>query len=119
MVDNAFAAFIPVALGDRRAVHPGGLRWLRSIGWMLSLIFAVALVFGPSIEFLKHRLPQDRAWQWLGHLLGALLILATYALLVRLGEFRTPSELALKPAPLGLSDRRRCHVSMAAFEASA
>lgn len=68
---------------------------------MLALIFAVALVFGPSSELLKHRLPQDAAWQWLGHLLGALLILATYALLVRLGEGRAPSELALKPAPLG------------------
>ncbi|WP_419252850.1 lysostaphin resistance A-like protein [Caulobacter sp. ErkDOM-YI] len=102
MVDKALAAFIPVELGDRRALHPGGLRWLRSMGWMLALVLAVALVFGPSFEFLLHRLPKDPAWQWLGHLLGALLILATYALLVRLGEDRTPSELALKPAPLGL-----------------
>jgi len=102
MAGKAHPAFIPVDLGGRRVLQPGGLLWLRSIGWILALIFSVALVYGPSIEFLQHRLPQAGVWQWLGHLLGALLILATYALLVFLCEDRSPGELALKPAPLGL-----------------
>src|SRR3990167_704052 len=95
------ARIIPVELGERRVLHPGKLLWLRSIGWMLALILGVALAFGPSVEFLLHTRPEDPAYQFLGHLLGCLLILATYALLVRLGEDRTPSEVSLTAAPAG------------------
>jgi membrane protease YdiL (CAAX protease family) len=102
MADTYSVGLIAVELGERRVLHPGRLRWLRSIGWMLALILAVALAFGPSLEFLLHTLPKDPAYQFLCHLLGCLLILASYSLLVRLGEDRTPSEVSLKSAPVGL-----------------
>ncbi len=97
-----YLAIIAVDLGERRILRPGRLLWLRSIGWMIALVFGVALAFGPSAEFLSHVLPKDPAYQFLGHLLSCLLIVATYALLVRLGEDRTPSEVSLTAAPAGL-----------------
>jgi membrane protease YdiL (CAAX protease family) len=98
----SLAGFIPVDLGERRVLHPGKLLWLRAIAWMAALVLAVALAFGPSIEALSHQLPKDPASQFAGHAIGCLIILAVYALLVRLGEDRAPRELSLKAAPVGL-----------------
>ena len=95
--------FPPLELGRRRVLHPGRLRWARALGWMVALIFAVALAFGPSTEALSHLLPEDPAGQLLAHGLGCLIILGTYALCVRLGEDRAPGELSLKAAPAGLA----------------
>ncbi len=89
-------------LGDRRVLHPG--KWLpaRALGWLVALVFAIVLAFGPGMEALMHELPKQPALQFLVHAAGALVILAAYALLVRFGEAREPTELALRAAPAGL-----------------
>lgn len=94
--------FIPVDLGVRRVLRPGKLLWARTVGWMLALILAVALAFGPSTEFLSQVLPDEPATQLVAHVLGCLIILGAYALMVRLGEDRAPGELAPKAAAFGL-----------------
>lgn len=101
-MSRVFNWSIPVALGERRALQPGKWRWARALGWMLVLIFAVALAFGPSLEALSQALPDDPPSQFAAHALGCLIILGSYALLVRLGEDRTPTELSLTAAPFGL-----------------
>jgi membrane protease YdiL (CAAX protease family) len=93
---------IPLQLGERRVLHPG--KWLpaRAIGWIAALIFAIVLAFGPGMEALSHALPDRPMPQFLAHLAGACIVLASYALLVRIGEARNPVELGLRAAPLGI-----------------
>lgn len=69
---------------------------------MVALMFAIALAFGPSMEALAHKLPSRPEFQFLAHASGAVIVLATYALLVRLGEDRIPTELSPRAAPFGL-----------------
>jgi hypothetical protein len=102
MNDRVFGEFVPVDLGSRRVLRPGKLLWARAVGWMFVLVLAVALAFGPSMEFLAHRLSTNPAQQFLAHLVGCILILATYTLLVWLGEDRIPDELSVTAAPRGL-----------------
>ena len=94
---------IRLELGDKRILRPG--RWLpaRSLLWMAVLIFAIMLAFGLGIETLAHALPRQPAYQFFAKLCGALIVLGTYAVLVRIGERRTPTELALTAAPAGLA----------------
>lgn len=88
----------PVGLGDRRFLHPGPLRWLRAIGWALALFFLVALTSLSTAEVLSDALPRTSgAAQLMAHIIGALVGLAVYALAVRLGEGRWPSEIAWGP----------------------
>lgn len=101
-VSGVFNWSIPIELGERRVLQPGKWRWARALGWMLVLIFAVALAFGLGLEALAQALPDEPAPQFAAHALGCLIILATYALVVRLGEDRSPTELSLTAAPFGL-----------------
>ena len=80
-------------LGYRRILRPG--RWLpaRAIGWAVFLVFAIALTFGPGLETIAAQLPQQPSFQFLAQVIGACLVLGAYAVLVRLGEARRPSEL--------------------------
>lgn len=89
-------------LGSRGILRAG--KWLpaRAIGWSVALIFMIVLVFGPSVEALGHLLPQQEAAQFAVQVIGAGLILIAYAVLVRLGEGRSPSELSLPAAPSGV-----------------
>ncbi|MGW6128475.1 CPBP family intramembrane glutamic endopeptidase [Cellulomonas sp. NPDC055163] len=89
---------VPPELGDRRVLHPGRLRWLRALAWIPALVFGMTLVFGPASDALAGVLPDDAPVAFLVSVVGAALALAAYALLVRLGEDRAPSELALRPA---------------------
>jgi membrane protease YdiL (CAAX protease family) len=89
-------------LGDRRILQPGKWRPLRSLVWMVVLTFAIVLAFGPAVEALGHALPKAPAWQFGAKACGVLIVLGAYALLVRLGEDRNPSELFLSAAPAGL-----------------
>lgn len=93
--------FRPV-LGDQRILRPG--RWLpvRSLGWMVVLIFAIVLAFGPGMEALSHLLPKQPVYQFLSKVSGALIVLGAYHIFVRMGEGRQPSELALAAAPVGI-----------------
>jgi hypothetical protein len=88
-------------LGDHRVLRPG--KWLpaRAIGWALVVVFAIALAFGTGLEALADALPRQPVSQFVAQAAGALIILAAYAGLVRLGEARSPSELGLDAAPTG------------------
>lgn len=89
----------PLELGDRRVLHPGPLRWLRAAGWTVALFFLITLAAFPAIETLEDVLPGGpEIAGFLANCIGAVIALGAYALLVKLGEARTPSELALKPA---------------------
>ena len=89
-------------LGDQRILRPGKWLPLRSLCWMVVMIFAIVLAFGPGMEALSHSLPKQPVYQFLAKVGGALIVLVTYWVLVRLGERRPPSELALKAAPIGI-----------------
>jgi membrane protease YdiL (CAAX protease family) len=89
-------------LGDQRILHAGMWRPARSLGWMVVLIFAIVLAFGPGMEAISHSLPKQPAYQFLAKVSGALIALGAYCVLVRLGEHRQPSELALAAAPIGI-----------------
>ncbi|MBO9561004.1 MAG: CPBP family intramembrane metalloprotease [Caulobacter sp.] len=85
-------------IGSRRFLHPGPLRWLRSLGWAMLLFFVFGVVDAVG-SAAPETLFKDN---------GALVALATlaicgagyglYAGLVRLAEARWPSELVLRPA---------------------
>ncbi len=89
-------------LGDQRILRPGKWLPLRSLCWMVVMIFAIVLAFGPGMEALSHSLPKQPVYQFLAKVGGVLTVLGTYWVLVRLGERRAPSELALKAAPIGI-----------------
>ena len=63
-------------------------KWLpaRAIGWVVALIFAIVLAFGPVMQALAHVLPNKPTLQFVAHAVGAIIVLAAYATLVRVGE---------------------------------
>lgn len=88
----------PLDLGERRFLHPGPLRWLRAIGWMLALFFLVALAALPTSEALGRWWPQTSGMaQLAATVIGAVVALVVYGLAVWLAEGRKPSEIALRP----------------------
>ena len=89
-------------LGDQRMLHPGKRLWARTILWIIILVFAIMVPFGLALETLLHALPNQAPFQFLAHVAAALIVLAAYYLLVRLGEGRDPTELALTSAPIGI-----------------
>ena len=89
-------------LGFQRILRPGKWLPLRSLCWMVVMIFAIVLAFGPGMEALSHSLPKQPVYQFLAKVSGALIVLGTYWVLVRLGERRPPSELAPTAAPIGI-----------------
>ncbi len=90
----------PVALGERRALHPGMLRWLRALGWM-ALLFVVCAIPGyGAIGLIEYLLPEGGVTLILSNSVGALICAGLYALLVWGGEGRRPGELALHAAPV-------------------
>ncbi len=93
---------IPPNLGSGRVLHAGKWLWVRAIGWIISLIFVIMLVFGLSVEALGELLPKQPAPQFVVQVTGACLVLMAYAVLVRFGEGRAPDELSLRAAPLGV-----------------
>ena len=88
----------PPELGQHRFLHPGPLRWLRAIGWAVALFLLVAMTSMSTSEALGHLWPRTSGpAQLAANVIGALVGLGVYALAVRLGEGRRPSELALRP----------------------
>jgi len=109
-----------VELGDRRVLHPGPLRWLRALGWMLACALAVVLMYviGYLITLLitsafvpgVHIIPKVTApplVEIAASVVGAAAVLTGYPALVRLGEGRPASELdwskALPELGIGLA----------------
>jgi uncharacterized protein len=89
----------PIALGEHRVLRPGRLRWLRALVWMTALFFICIAAFGTSMQLIQQIVPKSEVeLRFLGHCAGVLVALGAYALLVRLGEARLPTELALRPA---------------------
>ncbi|MBB5711604.1 CPBP family intramembrane glutamic endopeptidase [Sphingomonas xinjiangensis] len=87
-----------IALGERRVLHPGRLRWLRAIAWAVALFFLVAFTAFSTSELLSGVWPKTAGYARLvANLIGALVGLGIYGLAVRLAENRAPSELALRP----------------------
>lgn len=87
-------------VGSRRFLHPGPLRWLRAIGWMVLLFVVFTLVYAGAGYFANPVFEKGG-----GDILSVLKVtavcvagLAAYAGVVRLAEGRWPSELDLKPA---------------------
>jgi membrane protease YdiL (CAAX protease family) len=93
---------VPVTLGDARVLHPGPLRWLRAIGWMVGLFLVVAFPSYGLIAGLDAALPEAGWDHIVSNGVGALVCLGLYTLLVWGGEDRMPSELAPRAAPGGL-----------------
>jgi len=90
--------FHPLGLGSRRVLHPGPLRWLRSLGWAVALFFLVVITAMTTSESLGHLWPKTSgAAQFAANAIGALVGLGVYALGVWLAEGRRPSEIALRP----------------------
>lgn len=88
----------PVELGERRFLHPGMLRWLRSLAWAVGLFFLVALTAFTTTEALGKLFPKTLGpAQFLAHVAGSVVGLCVYGLAVWLAEGRKASELALKP----------------------
>jgi len=92
----------PVAgldIGSRRFLHPGPLRWLRSLGWGGLLFVLFAVIYGglsvvAGLEPNAPSLPKNT----LIVVVAAVLGLGLYAVLVRGAEARWPSELGLRQA---------------------
>ena len=84
-------------------LHPGRLRWLRALSWLVLLFFLTAAAFGLPLQWAADHLAAGDAPVQLAGLVGAcVLALGCYALAIRLGEGRTAGELALRPAPAEL-----------------
>jgi membrane protease YdiL (CAAX protease family) len=86
-------------IGSRRFLHPGPLRWLRSLGWAVLLF--VAFIFAYALVSKVGEPPKGTSGTPLTALYVAglsALGLALYAGVVRLAEARWPSELGLRQA---------------------
>lgn len=87
-----------IELGDRRFLHPGRLRWLRAVAWVVVLFLLVAVSSGWAAKLLGAWWPAASGpAQLTPHLASVVVALAVYALAVRLCEDRWPSELAMRP----------------------
>ncbi len=94
---------VPIALGERRFLHPGPLRWLRAIAWMVGLFVLVAIASYGVEGMIGDQFPKtDEPAQFAANLACALVALAIYPLLVRLAEGRWPDELKPGAALPGL-----------------
>lgn len=86
-------------IGSRRLLHPGPLRWLRSLGWGALLFVLFGLVYG-LLSFATlpgHTLLPESFSTALTAVVGVA-GLGLYAVMVRGAEARWPSELGLKQA---------------------
>src|SRR4051794_24255439 len=99
-----------VELGEARILHPGPLRWLRALAWLLVCGFVVTLAFAigyaatlfvasPFVDGIQlHKMASPPPVRLAANIVGAALVLLVYPLLVQLGEGRSASELAWRKA---------------------
>lgn len=91
-------------VGSKRFLHPGPLRWLRTLGWMFLLFVLFTLVYSGAQVVANPMFKKG------GHLFEVLEVLVIccagfglYAGLVRLAEGRWPEELSLRQMPAELA----------------
>jgi hypothetical protein len=95
---------VGLQLGERRVLRPGRSRWLRVIAWFLVLFFLTAGAFGLPLQVAADQLPPgNEALAFVGILLACIAALACYAVAVRLGEDRWPTEISARTALPGLA----------------
>ncbi|MDR6627143.1 type II CAAX endopeptidase family protein [Caulobacter segnis] len=91
-------------VGRRRVLHPGPLRWLRALGWMVALFVVFTMIYaGAQVIESPISGKAGHGAAVLGVAAVCLAGLALYALVVRLAEGRWPEELSLRHAPLDLA----------------
>ncbi|CAN5336194.1 CPBP family intramembrane metalloprotease [soil metagenome] len=91
-----------MTLGERRVLHPGPLRWLRALGWMVLLFLLASIPAGLATSGVAHLLPRTEMSDLIANVIGALICLGLYGLLVRGGEARLADEISPAKAPMGL-----------------
>ena len=69
---------------------------------MAVLIGTVLLAYVPGVRAISHALPPQSALKFLARLGGVLVVLGAYTALIRIGEGRKASEIAVAFAPKGL-----------------
>lgn len=85
-------------IGSRRFLHPGPLRWLRSLGWAVALFFIFGLAIA-AVQIWPEMLTKGQGPLRTAATAGLCLVgYGLYAGLVRLAEGRWPSELTWRPA---------------------
>ena len=85
-----------IALGDRRILGPGRWRWVRALVWMVVLLaIEIGILSLQSIVASRHPDPDLRLAM---AFVCAVLAYGAYALLVRAGEGRDATEIAIRPA---------------------
>ena len=94
---------VPIALGEARVLHPGPLRWLRALGWMVLLFGVTTVPSGLAMAGLDTLLPEGGPSEVIVATAGAVICLLIYGLLVRGGEARRPDEIGLRSLPVDLT----------------
>ncbi|PIB93239.1 CPBP family intramembrane glutamic endopeptidase [Caulobacter sp. FWC2] len=91
-------------VGRQRFLHPGPLRWLRALAWMILLFVLFSVVYAGAQAVANPMFKKG------GHLLEVLEVLAIccagfglYAVVVKLAEGRWPEELNLRQMPAELA----------------
>ena len=96
----------PVTLGERRVLHPGPLRWLRALGWIVPLFILSAVPTGICVTFLEHVLPGTGLGEGpasvVANLIGGAIAIGIYSLVVWGGEARQADEVVNRRAPTDL-----------------
>ncbi len=94
---RAVVAADPVlVLGDSGVLRPGASRWARALGWMVAMLVVLILIVSLQ-SVVRAVLPQPSVVLAMAFICTSLAYLA-YAGMVRWGERRAVSELALAPA---------------------
>jgi len=94
---------VPIALGEARVLHPGPLRWLRALGWMVLLFGVTTVPSGLAMAGLDTLLPEGGPSEVFVAAAGGVICLLIYGLLVWGGEARRPDEVGLRSLPVDLT----------------
>ena len=94
---------IPLQVGERFVLHRGRWLWLRAGGWLALVLLLTAASFGIPLQVAVDRLPAGNTARGLAAVaVACVAALSCYAVAVRVGEGRGPSEIGLRPALTGL-----------------
>lgn len=85
-----------IALGDRRILGPGRWRWVRALVWMAVLLATEIAIL--SLQSIVASLRPDPDLRLAMAFVCAVLAYGAYALMVRAGEGRDATEIAVRPA---------------------